>query len=145
LTLNIDYVARKEAIMPVTLHWDNSEQTALRWTFSGRWAWDEVCALADDLRHALDSAGHDVDYILDFHAAVMPVTPLYAQPFAGAPGASGRVMVVGGSEYAPVILPLAARLCAGGPSPQVVFLPGMDSVRDFLRQVRPSEQASTAG
>jgi len=58
--------------MPITVTWDNPEQTVIRQTFEGRWTWDEHCATANQISELLRDVNAPVDLIVDFQSCHVP-------------------------------------------------------------------------
>jgi hypothetical protein len=58
--------------MPITVTWDNPEQTIIRLTFEGRWTWDEHRATANHISDLLRDVNAPVDLIVDFHSCHVP-------------------------------------------------------------------------
>jgi hypothetical protein len=52
--------------MCVTVQWDSGGDTAVLYTFSGQWSWDEFRAAWHEARALVSSVPHRVDSILDF-------------------------------------------------------------------------------
>ena len=58
--------------MPITVTWDNPEQTIIRLTFEGRWTWDEHRATANQISDLLRDVNAPVDLIVDFQSTHVP-------------------------------------------------------------------------
>lgn len=55
--------------MPISVEWENADQTILRWTLSGAWTWDEY-RQAQAVSHSLmRSVSHKVDIVADMRDA----------------------------------------------------------------------------
>jgi hypothetical protein len=52
--------------MPVSVIWDNEEQTTIRYIFEGRWTLDELFAVMEQEDQMMTSVEHMVDIIVDF-------------------------------------------------------------------------------
>jgi hypothetical protein len=60
--------------MSVTIEWDNPQQTAIRWAFSGVWTWEEMNQVENTFRTLIDDAEQTVDIILDMtDSAFLPM------------------------------------------------------------------------
>lgn len=59
--------------MPITITWDNAEQTVLRWDYQGEWTWQELLD-ANEISYAMVAAQpHIVDIIVDMtHSPTLP-------------------------------------------------------------------------
>lgn len=55
--------------MPVSVQWDNGGITAILYTFSGRWSWDEFRAAWQEGRALVSSVSHPVASILNLEAS----------------------------------------------------------------------------
>jgi hypothetical protein len=51
--------------MPVSVKWDNDEQTIMRWVFEGNWTWEEYYTNRDAANAQVSEKGHRVDMIVD--------------------------------------------------------------------------------
>lgn len=58
--------------MPVTVDWDNPNQTTLCYTFRGRWTWDDFHAIVDESETFWESVSHPVDIIVDVAETDLP-------------------------------------------------------------------------
>lgn len=56
--------------MPVTVFWDNEEQTIIRMEFDGQWTWDDVHEAVGTINQMTDSVDHIVDGLIDMRKAV---------------------------------------------------------------------------
>ncbi len=52
--------------MPVSVIWDNEEQTIIRYVFEGRWTLDELFVVMEQEDQMIASVEHMVDIIVDF-------------------------------------------------------------------------------
>ncbi len=55
--------------MPITLHWDDTEQTIIRWDFQGTWDWQEVYACTKRSTQMREEVEHPVSVILNMDKA----------------------------------------------------------------------------
>lgn len=53
--------------MPVSVQWDNAEHSILRWTFLGRWTWDDYFVCCVSIRREMLRVNHAIDVILDLN------------------------------------------------------------------------------
>jgi hypothetical protein len=51
--------------MGFSVHWDNAEKTAIRYTFIKQWSWKGIFAALDSARSMADNGGYAIDIILD--------------------------------------------------------------------------------
>jgi hypothetical protein len=58
--------------MPISVTWDNAEQTVICLTFDGRWTWDDYHTAASEISAMLNSVNHRVDLIVDFRTSELP-------------------------------------------------------------------------
>jgi hypothetical protein len=65
--------------MSVTIKWDNEERTALRYTFTGCWQWQEFQETFGQAQQMLRSVRHAVDVIADFHESSCAPTEVLAR------------------------------------------------------------------
>jgi hypothetical protein len=58
--------------MPMTVNWDNAEQTTLRIDTHGQSTWEEHFNVQDQMREMLKSVQHPVDMIVVLHPGAEP-------------------------------------------------------------------------
>ena len=89
--------------MGVTVAWDNTEKTIMRFDYTGDWTWDDFDAVEPDLQAMMDSVDHQVDTIVVLETSSVPLgalarfstivnSPSFTHPNAGLTvvvGASG--------------------------------------------------------
>jgi hypothetical protein len=51
--------------MGITVAWQDAEKTALRWTFEGKWTWEEYYKALDQNNALLDAIDNKVDLIIN--------------------------------------------------------------------------------
>ncbi len=63
--------------MPITVEWDNPQQTIIRAVFNGKWDADSLHRMISDARDMVTSVLHPVDCIFDFtHSNSSPTSAL---------------------------------------------------------------------
>ena len=63
--------------MPISVVWDNPQQTIIRATFDGKWDASQLCAMIVKGRSMIDSVDHPVDNIFDLtRSASSPTSAL---------------------------------------------------------------------
>lgn len=58
--------------MPITVEWDNPQQTALLFTYQRPWTWKEFDAAVEQTLAYADSVNHRVDVIFDLRKGGFP-------------------------------------------------------------------------
>lgn len=84
--------------MPITVSWDDTEKTVLRYDFEGNWTWDEFQQAKEESDAMLDSVPHSVDVILNYgNNHWLPpgaISRLRAMAANTRPNFSGRTIIV---------------------------------------------------
>ena len=88
--------------MPISVEWENPEQTIMRWTLSGPWTWDEYRQAQTVSHSLLRSVTHPVDVIADMRDA--PTLPRdafsrFKETEVGLPANRSRVILVTNSMF----------------------------------------------
>lgn len=92
--------------MPIQLHWENEEQTIIRYEIRSPWSWEELFKVLDEVKVLTDKSTEPLGAILDVNEGVKipgglfnPKTIEYANKIfkLGEGGKKGHVIVVGKS------------------------------------------------
>ena len=110
--------------MPITLWWDEDDNTILRADIVGDWTWEDYDAACDEVLRLVNGIGHRVDQIIDFTGCTT------------VPAGTASTHIYRGRTQRPVSLHVTALV--EPPSLLRVVLGTFDSV--FGRKLRPSLQ-----
>lgn len=84
--------------MPVSAEWNDNTQTIMRWTFTGKWTWDEYYLCRKSINDDICGVGHVVDLIVDMReGSMLPANAMTHARSAvdSAPDNIGVTVVVG--------------------------------------------------
>ena len=130
--------------MSVSVQWDNSGNTAILYTFSGRWSWDEFRAAWNDGRELVSSVPHQVASILNLeNSAGIPSGILVKSDYvfrSRLPNAGYVVLVSGGGLVNMLVSTFKTMNSKGGK--WVLTASSLATARARLAELRQQEVTS---
>jgi hypothetical protein len=126
--------------MSVSVAWDNSEKTVIRYTAEGKWTWDEFYLARDAARAWMDSVSHSkINFIIDVRStSIFPSNAL--SHFGRMPShthpKSGMIVMVGVHRFAQVLVDMMTHLNSAAMN-KFCMVSTMEQAREILaaRQV----------
>ncbi len=124
--------------MPITVDWDDAEQTIIRYTFQSPWTWDEYQAAIDRAWELARSVDHPTDTITDMsHSRLMPDNLFrnIKQSVVEIPDSTRTVVLIGGGMFVSIALGVLRRVYRS--NMEKFFIAGtLDEARALIRQRR---------
>jgi hypothetical protein len=123
--------------MSIVVSWDNPEKTAIVYTITGRWTWDEFYEALQQERAMLEAeAGERVNFIVNMEQGrMLPDNAL--SHFARMPKSShrkaGMMVLVGAGGFVQALMNILGRY-PGTAAQKIVAVPNMEAARAFLAQ-----------
>lgn len=102
-----------EAIMGITVEWDNPQKTIIRFVYKGRWTWDDMAGAMEQANRLMDTVTYRVDHIVDVRESTLlpPSVVSQAKRVLNEPHANlGLTLVVGASHYLKLMLDIVSRV-----------------------------------
>ena len=132
--------------MSVSVQWDNSGNTAILYTFSGHWSWDEFRAAWKEGRALVSSVPHQVASILNLEgAAGIPSGMLVKGDYvfrSRLPNAGYVVLVSGGGLVNMLVTTFKAMNSKGGK--WVLTASSLATARAKLAELQHQDHATAA-
>jgi hypothetical protein len=131
--------------MPITVTWDNDDQTAIRYDFDGRWTWSEFHRAANEAFALTRSVTQTVDSISYFKPGVtLPPDALFQfrHAMADAPSNRGTTVIVGGSAFIVMMVSIFSKLNKAL-GERLLVANSLDQARALLAARRQSRAADT--
>lgn len=125
--------------MPITVHWDDSAQTVVRWDLTGRWTWQEFAAAQEESDAMVISVAHLVDVIANLEQSpTLPENPLshYRQAVARKPENRGLVVFAGAGTFVQAMGQIFNRVFGERIQDEIVFVATVEEARRFLDERR---------
>jgi hypothetical protein len=125
--------------MPITAMWENEDRRIVVITCSGRWTWDEVYAVNDQINEMVKRVDHRTDTILDLREGVWfePNIAGNVQTINSHIFRFPGVMVFVGNSFAWDLFNLFCQHF-GAPPYEYDYAPTMKAAREIIRQRRLS-------
>ncbi|SRR5258706_6926935 len=120
--------------MPITVQWDDDEKRVVRYTFDGKWTWDEYHSAIANAFDLVKDLPYIVNMLLDFSASnLFPSNAL--SHFAGSmktpPRDYDAVVVVTRSRFVETIASVISRL-SGRIGKKIIVVKTLDEGRAYL-------------
>ncbi len=100
--------------MGVSVAWHNQDQTLIRYTFEGKWVWDEFYPCWEWVRQAMASVDHKIAVIIDMsathHIPPNSMVHLRAVVLRNNPNYAGMTVLIGTGSIGPSISAILYKL-----------------------------------
>lgn len=120
--------------MSITLHWDNEDQTIIRWDFDGRWDWTDMHSGEAEAQALCQDLHHTVDYILNMEETrLMPkdAFPHLKALIRRCPDNTGIIAFAGSSLFIEMLVKTFSKFNLGL-GDQFVFVDSLPEARELL-------------
>jgi hypothetical protein len=120
--------------MPITVQWDNDEQRVMRYTFEGRWTWDEYHHAIDEAFGLVKDLPYIVNMMLDFSSSnLFPSNALthFSSSMKTPPRDFDAVVVVSGSRFVDTLVSILSRV-SSKIGEKLIVVKSLDEGRTYL-------------
>ncbi len=120
--------------MAITVAWDSEQHTIVRFTFIGRWDWNDFYNASAQSHELIEQVSHNVDLLIDLrNSQMLPenmLSHLNRLPQIAHPN-TGAVVIVGANKVMQALSDLYVRVYGKG-SRQFRMVKTLDAGRQFL-------------
>jgi hypothetical protein len=130
--------------MGIRLTWDNDPPSILRCTFEQSWTWEDLYALADEVKSITDKANYEVAAIIDLSAGmIIPGGSLFTPTSLSnarklltlGEGGTGPIAVIGAGRMLQTVYETFKGLDPRAATANVTFVETLEAARAHLARV----------
>src|SRR5689334_16940942 len=132
--------------MPIKVQWDNEDKRVMRYTFEGRWTWDEYHAAIAEAFQLVKDLPYMVNILLDFtNSNLIPSNALshFTSSMKTPPREFDVAVVVSKSGFIETLVALFRRI-SGKMGDKLVAVKTLEEGRAFLATREKRQMASTS-
>lgn len=128
--------------MGIVVHWDDDQQTILRWDFEGAWNWDDFYTVQAEVNDLSSKAEHFIDVIANMQNTMMLPSGALSQFGRIAKASkerSGVTVVVGANRFIETMLNIFGRFQRDA-ARRILTASSLEEARTILLQRRESSE-----
>ena len=132
--------------MGIYLEWDNQAQTVLRCAFDAEWTWDDLYAIADEVKVITDSAPQTISAIIDLtNGMTIPGGNFFSPAslenarklLTLGEGGTGPIAIVGASSLIKMVYTTFKGMDKRAAAAEVTFVDTLEQARSHLASLNP--------